>query len=139
MAKKTLKKKVAGKQYNKANKANKAASPAAAVNKAAAPVVESAREIWLAGLGAFNVAQQEGYKVLEEGGKIFEVADSPHISLNISAEVSRKPIGSRNTLGPKGRIHTLKNAGVNIVQCRIQGLQLGQQHTHQLQICHATR
>jgi hypothetical protein len=51
MAKKTLKKKVANKQ------ATSAATPAAKANKAAAPVIESAREIWLAGLGAFNVAQ----------------------------------------------------------------------------------
>ena len=66
MSKKTLKKKVARKQ------ATKAASPVAKVNKAAAPVVESAREIWLAGLGAFNVAQHEGSRVLEEGSKFFE-------------------------------------------------------------------
>ena len=45
MAKKRLKKKVVRK-------------PAA--KKAANPFVDSAREIWLAGLGAFSVAQQEG-------------------------------------------------------------------------------
>ena len=28
------------------------------------PVVESARDIWLAGLGAFSVAQQEGEKII---------------------------------------------------------------------------
>lgn len=83
MAKKTLKKKVAHKQ------APKAASPVEAVNKAAAPVIESAREIWLAGLGAFNVAQQEGYKVLEEGSKIFEklVAEGSKIEAKTRKEV----------------------------------------------------
>ena len=40
--------------------------------KAENPVVESAREIWLAGLGAFSVAQQEGEKILDEGNKFFD-------------------------------------------------------------------
>ena len=57
MAKKVLKKKVQRK---------------ATVQTAAAPVVESAREIWLAGLGAFNVAQQESGRILEQGSKLFE-------------------------------------------------------------------
>ena len=57
MAKKVLKKKVQRK---------------AAVEITAAPVVESAREIWLAGLGAFNVAQQESGRILEQGSKLFE-------------------------------------------------------------------
>jgi len=57
MAKKVLKKKVQKK---------------AAVQEVTAPVVESAREIWLAGLGAFNVAQQESGRILEQGGKLFE-------------------------------------------------------------------
>ena len=45
MAKKTLKKKVQAKPE---------------IGKFAAPMVDSAKEIWLAGLGAFSVAQQEG-------------------------------------------------------------------------------
>ena len=57
MAKKTLKKKV---------------QPKAAADKYAAPVLESAREIWLAGLGAFSVAQQESGKLIEQGNKLFE-------------------------------------------------------------------
>jgi poly(hydroxyalkanoate) granule-associated protein len=43
-----------------------------AVRKVENPVVESAREIWLAGLGAFSVAQEEGSKVLERGSKLFD-------------------------------------------------------------------
>ena len=62
MAKKTLKKKVMKKKVQ--------AKPAAA--NIAAPVVDSAREIWLAGLGAFSVAQAESGKMIEQGNKLFE-------------------------------------------------------------------
>ena len=57
MAKKKLKKKVQAKP---------------AVSKNVNPVVDSAREIWLAGLGAFSVAQQEGGKIIDEGNKMFD-------------------------------------------------------------------
>jgi len=57
MAKKTAKKKVQAKP---------------GVVELATPVVESAREIWLAGLGAFSVAQAEGGKLIEQGNKLFE-------------------------------------------------------------------
>lgn len=57
MVKKTLKKKVQAKPE---------------VTKLAAPVVESARDIWLAGLGAFSFAQQESGKLIEQGNKLFE-------------------------------------------------------------------
>ena len=40
--------------------------------KAENPVADSAREIWLAGLGAFSVAQQEGEKIIDEGNKFFD-------------------------------------------------------------------
>jgi len=57
MAKKVLKKKVLRK-------------PAA--KKTVNPAVDSAREIWLAGLGAFSVAQQGGGRIIEQGSKLFE-------------------------------------------------------------------
>ena len=38
----------------------------------AAPVVDSAKEIWFAGLGAFSVAQQEGEKLFGQGTKLFD-------------------------------------------------------------------
>ncbi len=57
MAKKKLKRKVQVKPAAKKN-----------VN----PVVDSAREIWLAGLGAFSVAQTEGGKIIDEGSKMFD-------------------------------------------------------------------
>lgn len=62
MVKKTLKKKVMKKKVQ--------AKPAA--SGLGAPVVDSAREIWLAGLGAFSVAQAEGGKMIEQGNKLFE-------------------------------------------------------------------
>ena len=57
MKKKTLKKKVQAKP---------------AISKFPAPVVDSAREIWLAGLGAYSVAQAESGKLIEQGNKLFE-------------------------------------------------------------------
>ena len=62
MAKKTMKKKVMKKKVQA-----KVEAPAFA-----APVVDSAREIWLAGLGAFSVAQTESGKMIEQGNKLFE-------------------------------------------------------------------
>lgn len=74
MAKKVLKKKLQRK-------------PAAKV--VAAPVVESAREIWLAGLGAFSVAQQESGRILEHGGKLFDrlVAEGSKVEKKTRSDV----------------------------------------------------
>src|SRR5210317_780721 len=71
MAKKTLKKKVMKKKVQ--------AKPAA--SKFAAPVVESARDIWLAGLGAFSFAQNESGKIIEQGNKLFEKLVSEGVKL----------------------------------------------------------
>ena len=54
----------------KASKKKVQAKPA--VSKFAAPVVDSAREIWLAGLGAVYVAQNESGKLFEQGNKLFD-------------------------------------------------------------------
>jgi poly(hydroxyalkanoate) granule-associated protein len=43
-----------------------------AKNTFAAPVVDSAKDIWFAGLGAFSVAQQEGGKLFGQGTKLFD-------------------------------------------------------------------
>jgi poly(hydroxyalkanoate) granule-associated protein len=43
-----------------------------AARKVAPPAIESAREIWLAGLGAFSVAQQESGRIIEQGTKLFD-------------------------------------------------------------------
>lgn len=38
----------------------------------AAPVVDSAKDIWFASLGAFSVVQKEGEKLIEQGTKLFD-------------------------------------------------------------------
>ncbi len=75
MVKKTLKKKVMKKKVVKKAQANPAAS------NFAAPVVDSAREIWLAGLGAFSFAQNESGKIIEQGNKLFEKLVSEGVKL----------------------------------------------------------
>lgn len=64
MAKKTAKKKVSKKKVTKKT----AAKSTTATNR----IQDYSREIWLAGLGAFALAQEEGGKVLEKGGKVLE-------------------------------------------------------------------
>jgi poly(hydroxyalkanoate) granule-associated protein len=71
MTKKTLKKKVMKKKVQ--------AKPE--VGNFAAPVVDSAREIWLAGLGAFSFAQSESGKIIEQGNKLFEKLVSEGVKL----------------------------------------------------------
>jgi poly(hydroxyalkanoate) granule-associated protein len=75
MVKKTLKKKVMKKKVVKKTQAKPAAS------NIAAPVVDSAREIWLAGLGAFSFAQNESGKIIEQGNKLFEKLVSEGVKL----------------------------------------------------------
>ena len=57
MVTKTLKKKVPAKQ---------------AKSVRAIPVIDSAKEIWFAGLGAFSVVQQEGGKLFGQGTRLFD-------------------------------------------------------------------
>lgn len=57
MAKKKLKKKVQRR---------------GSAGKLSEPVMQSAREVWLAGLGALNIAQQEGGKIIQRGSKLFD-------------------------------------------------------------------
>jgi poly(hydroxyalkanoate) granule-associated protein len=75
MVKKTLKKKVMKKKVVRKAQAKPAAS------NFAAPVVDSAREIWLAGLGAFSFAQEESGKIIEQGNKLFEKLVSEGVKL----------------------------------------------------------
>lgn len=67
MAENVTKKKVLKKKVMK-----KKAQAKPAVADYAAPVIESAREIWLAGLGAFSVAQSESGKMIEQGNRLFK-------------------------------------------------------------------
>jgi poly(hydroxyalkanoate) granule-associated protein len=43
-----------------------------AARKAENPIVDSAREFWLAGLGAFSYVQEEGVKALDRSNKLFD-------------------------------------------------------------------
>jgi len=77
MAKKTLKKKVQAK-------------PAA--SSVGDAVMDSAREIWLAGLGAFAVAQEGGTKLIEEGNKLFDKLVEEGVKLE---KVTRNTAGDK--------------------------------------------
>ncbi|MEE4304422.1 phasin family protein [Wenzhouxiangella sediminis] len=86
MAKKTAKKKVAKKKVAKKTATRKTASRKTSARKTATSQVQDyAHEIWLAGLGAFSMAQQEGNKLFEQGRKSVE-------------ETSSKVIGESNKL-----------------------------------------
>lgn len=62
-----------GKEHEMVKKTSKKKAQAKPdLSNIAAPVMESAREIWLAGLGAFSVAQHEGGKLIEQGSKLFD-------------------------------------------------------------------
>ncbi|MDX1460598.1 MAG: phasin family protein [Xanthomonadales bacterium] len=56
----------------KTNLNKKVQASASAVGNIAEPVLESARDIWLAGLGAVSIAQKESGKLTERGAKLFE-------------------------------------------------------------------
>ena len=61
------------KEFEVANKTLKKKVPAKpAKSVLAAPVVDSANKFWFAGLGALSVAQQEGEKLIDQGGKLFD-------------------------------------------------------------------
>lgn len=64
MAKKTLKKKKLKKKT--------AAKPKASLDQLTGPVLESAQDIWRAGLGALTMAQREGGKAISQGSALFE-------------------------------------------------------------------
>jgi poly(hydroxyalkanoate) granule-associated protein len=63
MPKKTLKKKL---------KKKTAAKPKVSMDQLTGPVLESAQEIWRAGLGALALAQREGGKAVSQGSAMFE-------------------------------------------------------------------
>ena len=76
-----------------------------AARKAANPVVDSAREFWLAGLGAFNFVQEEGMKVVDRGNKLFD---------QLVAEGSKVEKKARNELeGAFGDIRAEVESRVN--------------------------
>ncbi|NBB93994.1 MAG: poly granule associated protein [Gammaproteobacteria bacterium] len=77
MAKKTAKKKVAKKKVAKKTATRKTAARKTSARKTATSQVQDyAHEIWLAGLGAFSMAQQEGGKLYEQSRKSVESTSS---------------------------------------------------------------
>ena len=74
------------------------AKPAA--SNMAAPVVDSAREIWLAGLGAFSFAQEESGKIIDQGNKLFEklVAEGAKLEKK-TRDVAESAVGDINLVG----------------------------------------
>lgn len=103
MTKKTLKKKVLKKKAQ--------AKPA--VLGIAAPVMESAREIWLAGLGAYSVAQAESGKLIEQGNKLFEKLVSEGSKLeNKTRTVAETAVGDIKG-GVESRVEAVRKQAVD--------------------------
>jgi poly(hydroxyalkanoate) granule-associated protein len=96
MVKKTLKKKVMKKKVVRKVQAKPAAS------NIAAPVVDSAREIWLAGLGAFSFAQNESGKIIEQGNKLFEKL----VSEGVKLEKKTRNVAESTVGGIKGEVES---------------------------------
>jgi poly(hydroxyalkanoate) granule-associated protein len=84
MTKKTLKKKVQAK---------------ASSGKLSDSVMDSAREIWLAGLGAFSIAQQESGKLLDQGSKL--VAEGNKLFDKLVAEGAKLEKNTRDVADGK--------------------------------------
>ena len=82
MAKKTLKKKL---------KKKTATKPKVSMDQLTGPVLESAQEIWRAGLGALALAQREGGKAVSQGSALFEqlVAEGARVEKEGRAAVGK--------------------------------------------------
>lgn len=92
VGKKTASKKVAKKKVSKKKVARKTAASRGA---SAGRVQEYAHEIWLAGLGAFALAQEEGGRIVQQGSKLVNektgkvVSESNKLFERLVAEGSR--------------------------------------------------
>ena len=76
MAKKTAKKKVSKKKTSKKTASKKTARKSGNFSD----IQENAHEIWLAGLGAFAMAQEEGANLVRRGGKVINETTGQVIS-----------------------------------------------------------
>ena len=102
MAKKTLKKKVKA----------KASKSKSGLGQLTDPVVNSARDIWRAGLGAFSLAQQEGSKVVGQGAAMFD---------NLVKEGAKLEAEGRKTVDESSAAVTSKvKAGRSEIEGRIE-------------------
>lgn len=97
MAKKTAKKKVAKKKVAKKTPTRKTAARKTATSQAQ----DYAHEIWLAGLGAFAMAQQEGGKLFDSSRKSVEQTSSKF--LGESSKLFERLVKEGSKLEGKGR------------------------------------
>jgi len=97
MSKKTAKKKVAKKKVTKKKVTRKTAARKTAANQAQ----DYAHEIWLAGLGAFAMAQEEGGKIFKQGTKAID--DTSRKVLGESSKLFDRLVAEGSKLENKGR------------------------------------
>jgi len=93
MAKKTAKKKVAKKKVARTGTRKATAN----INR----VQDNAHEIWLAGLGAFSLAQEEGVNLVRRGGKLINEQTGKVISE--SSKLFERLVSEGKKLEGKGR------------------------------------
>jgi len=75
------------------------------VSQVTKPVADSARDVWLAGLGAFSVAQQESDKFFEQGNKLFDKL----VSEGQKLEKSTRKSAEANVADLKKRANKARN------------------------------
>jgi poly(hydroxyalkanoate) granule-associated protein len=97
MAKKTAKKKVTKKKATK----KKAARKTARKTSTFAEIQDNAHEIWLAGLGAFSMAQDEGVNLVRRGGKLINERTGQVISE--SSKLFERLVSEGRKVEGKGR------------------------------------
>jgi len=97
MAKKTAKKKVAKKKVAKKTATRKTAARKTATSQAQ----DYAHEIWLAGLGAFAMAQQEGEKLFDQSRKT--VGETSNRVIGESNKLFERLVKEGSKLEGKGR------------------------------------
>lgn len=96
MAKKAAKKKVAKKKATR-----KTASKKTASKSNFSDIQDNAHEIWLAGLGAFSLAQEEGVNLVRRGGKLINETTGQVISE--SSKLFERLVSEGRKLEGKGR------------------------------------
>jgi poly(hydroxyalkanoate) granule-associated protein len=97
MAKKTAKKKVAKKKATRKAASKKTASS----TNNLAEIQDNAHEIWLAGLGAFSLAQEEGVNLVRRGGKLINEKTGQVISE--SSKLFERLVSEGKKVEGKGR------------------------------------
>jgi poly(hydroxyalkanoate) granule-associated protein len=97
MAKKTAKKKATKKKASKKKASKKTARKSGTFSE----VQDNAHEIWLAGLGAFSMAQEEGVNLVRKGGKLINERTGQVISE--SSKLFERLVSEGRKVEGKGR------------------------------------